>query len=247
MRTVARVAHRGRLTRAGVPRARQVKEDELAQVKTQGVGQKEEKIQKLSASLKETKQSLSLREQEVAQMRKQIGSAQKAEEEAKKLKAAANGQKQKEESVSKEQLARLKGSIALEERKKLESCHEEAVGAKEREMAQLGAQLKSALGKCQQGQTALLREREKVREALLDSGKLAEVSMQFSAEQEQRLMRKVEESIQDCSVEEVHWLLTKTFRSWLAQSYSECDEACDALEAEQQRLKRLSHAKEQVT
>ena len=51
-------------------------------------------------------------------------------------------------------------------------------------MAQLGAQLKSALGKCQQGQTALLREREKVREALLDSGKLAEVSMQFSAEQE---------------------------------------------------------------
>ena len=58
-------------------------------------------------------------------------------------------------------------------------------------------------------------------------------------------MRKVEESIQDCSVEEVHWLLTKTVRSWLAQSYSECDEVCDALEVEQQRLKRLSHAKEQ--
>jgi len=225
-----------------------VKDDELAQVKTQSVGQKEEKIQKLSASLKETKQSLSLREQEVAQMRKQIGSAHKAEEEVKKLKASADGQKQKEESVSKEHLARLKGSIEMactEERKKLESCHEEAVGAKEREVAQLGAQLKSALGKCQQGQTALLREREKVREALLDSGKLAEVSMQFSAEQEQRLMRKVEERIQDCSVEEVHWLLTKTFRRWLAQSYSECDEVCDALEAEQQRLKRLSHAKEQ--
>ena len=161
-----------------MPRARQVKDDELAQVKTQGVGQKEEKIQKLSASLKETKQSLSLREQEVAQMRKQIGSAHKAEEEVKKLKAAANGQKQKEESVSKEQQARLKGSVEVEERKKLESCHEDAVGAKEREVAQLGAQLKSALGKCQQGQTALLREREKVREALLDSGKLAEVSMQ---------------------------------------------------------------------
>ena len=52
--------HRGRLTRAGVPRARQVKEDELAQVKTQGVGQKEEKIQKLSASLKETLLRLTL-------------------------------------------------------------------------------------------------------------------------------------------------------------------------------------------
>ena len=56
----------------------------------------------------------------------------------------------------------------------------------------------------------------------------------------------MEESIQDISAEEVHWLVTKTFRSWLAQSYSECDEVCDALEAEQQRLKRLSHAKEQA-
>ena len=43
-----------------MPRARQVKEDELAQVKTQGVGQKEEKIQKLSASLKETLLRLTL-------------------------------------------------------------------------------------------------------------------------------------------------------------------------------------------
>merc|ERR1712060_348452 len=43
----------------------------------------------------------------------------------------------------------------------------------------------------------------------------------------------------------VHWLMTKTFRSWLAQSYTECDEVCDALEAEQQRLKRISHSKEQ--
>ena len=49
-RTRSTRPHRGRLTRAGVPRARQVKEDELAQVKTQGVGQKEEKIQKLFAT-----------------------------------------------------------------------------------------------------------------------------------------------------------------------------------------------------
>ena len=121
----------------------------------------------------------------------------------------------------------------------------QVVGAKNREMAQLTTQLKSVLSKYQQGQTLLQREREKVRAALLDSGKLAEVSMQYSGEQEERLMRKVDENIQDCSVEEVHWLMTKTFRSWLAQSYSECDEVCDALEVEQQRLKRLSHAKEQ--
>ena len=122
--------------------------------------------------------------------------------------------------------------------------HEQVVGAKNREMAQLTNQLKSVLTKYQQGQSLLQREREKVREALLDSGKLAEVSMQYSGEQEERLMRKVEEHVQDCSVEEVHWLMTKNFRSWLAQSYSECDEVCDALEVEQQRLKRVSHAKE---
>ena len=53
-------------------------------------------------------------------------------------------------------------------------------------MAQLTTQLKSVLSKYQQGQTLLQREREKVRAALLDSGKLAEVSMQFSGEQEER-------------------------------------------------------------
>ena len=146
---------------------RQVKDDELAQVKTQVVREKDEKILKLSTSLKETKQSLALREQEGVQMRKQLGSAHKAEEEVKKLKASADGQKQKDESLSKEHLARVKGSIEMaisEERKKLESSFEEELGAKEREVAQLAAQLKSALSKYQQGQTALLREREKVSE-----------------------------------------------------------------------------------
>jgi hypothetical protein len=225
-----------------------VKDDELAQVKDKMVREKDEKIQKLSSSVKELKQSLSLRDQELASMRKQLGSAHKAEEEAKKQRASADGQKQKEESLSKVEMAKLKGSIELacnEELKKLSESHEQVVGAKNREMAQLTTQLKSVLSKYQQGQTLLQREREKVRAALLDSGKLAEVSMQFSGEQEERLMRKVDENIQDCSVEEVHWLMTKTFRSWLAQSYSECDEVCDALEVEQQRLKRLSHAKEQ--
>jgi len=69
--------------------------------------------------------------------------------------------------------------------------------------------------------------------------------MQFSGEQEEKLLTKVQEQVQDCSVEEVHWMMTKTFRTWLAQSYTECDEVCDALEAEQQRLKRIYHTKEQ--
>ena len=48
----------------------------------------------------------------------------------------------------------------------------------------------------------------------------------------------------EVTAEEVHWLMTKPFRGWLAQSYAECDEVCDALEAEQQRHKRLAQAKD---
>ena len=77
-------------------------------------------------------------------MRKQIGSAHKAEEEAKKLKAAANGQKQKEESLSKEQLARPKGSAEVEERRTCgrpmsERCPEPAAPPKKHARARFGA------------------------------------------------------------------------------------------------------------
>ena len=112
-------------------------------------------------------------------------------------------------------------------------------------MANLSAQLKQALQRCQVAQSALEREREKVKEALLQSRNLAEVSMAYSAEQEAALLSKVQQQVQECSIEEVHWLMTKEFRAWLAQSYTECDEVCDALEAEQQRLKRIYHSKEQ--
>ena len=59
------------------------------------------------------------------------------------------------------------------------------------------------------------------------------------------MLRKVEGAVQDVTAEELHWVMTRTFRTWLAQSYSECDEVCDALESEQQRLKRTYHSKEQ--
>jgi len=173
---------------------------------------------------------------------------QKAEDELRKQQASAASRAQKEESQSKDAIAKLRGSIEQahgEEVRKLAEGHEQVVSAKNREMANLTTQLKQVLQRYQQAQTALQRERDKVKEALLDSRNMAEVSMQFSGEQEEKLINKVKQHVQDCSVEEVHWLMTKTFRSWLAQSYTECDEVCDALEAEQQRLKRISHSKEQ--
>jgi len=101
------------------------------------------------------------------------------------------------------------------------------------------------LQRYQTAQSALEREREKVKEALLESRNLAEVSMHFSAEEQAALIVKVQQHVEDCSIEEMHWMMTKEFRAWLAQSYTECDEVCDALEAEQQRLKRVYHSKEQ--
>ena len=58
---------------------------------------------------------------------------------------------------------------------------------KNREMAQLTAQLKTVLTKYQQGQTLLQREREKVREALLDSGKAHSLTIGRSAEHGDKL------------------------------------------------------------
>ena len=56
------------------------------------------------------------------------------------------------------------------------------------------AQLKQVLQRYQQAQTALQRERDKVKEALLDSRNMAEVSMQYSGEQEEKLINKATHS-----------------------------------------------------
>jgi len=133
----------------------------------------------------------------------------------------------------------------LDEMKKLSDEHTQEVGSKNREMANLTAQLKQVLQRYQGAQTSLERERDKVKKALMESRNLAEVSMAFTAEQEAALLTKVQQQVQECSVEEVHWMMTKEFRAWLAQSYTECDQVCDALEAEQQRIKRIYHTKEQ--
>ena len=84
-----------------------------------------------------------------------------------------------------------------------------------------------------------------MRTALLRAEELAETSIEFSAEEEGRLRARVDGGeMGEVTAEEVHWLMTKPFRGWLAQSYAECDEVCDALEAEQQRHKRLAQAKD---
>jgi predicted nucleic acid-binding Zn-ribbon protein len=122
---------------------------------------------------------------------------------------------------------------------------ERELEARTREVGALSQQLKQVRDQLRESQAALQAERGKMRQALLASRSMAECSLDYSAEQEARLLAKVEGQVQDCSVEDLHWLMTRTFRSWLAQSYSECDEVCGALEAEQQRLKRSYYSKEQ--
>mmetsp|Transcript_57707 Transcript_57707/g.132486 ORF Transcript_57707/g.132486 Transcript_57707/m.132486 type:complete len:736 (-) Transcript_57707:343-2550(-) len=223
------------------------KEDELNSARKEVAREKDERIAKLVAANKELKSDLAIKDQEVANMRRQMASAQKAEEELRKQQASAASRAQREETATKDSLTKLRGSIEqahVEEMRKLEGAHEEVVVAKDRELANLSAQLKQTLQRYQQTQTALQRERDQVKEALLDSRNMAEVSMHFSVDEEEALLNKVKQRVYDCSLEEVHWLMTKTFRTWLAQSYTECDEVCDAHELEQQRLKRISQYKD---
>ena len=249
------------------------KDEELAQVRGKEGKEKDERIAKLSAASKELKATLALKEQESAGYRKQVSAAQRSEDELRKevkqqtaaaskaQKEAAASKAQKDDSQaaasksqskeSKDALLKLRGTIDEEAARlrerilKIDQTHGQDIVAKDLALERLSEQLKQALHRCADAQAAQQREREKFREVLLDSRNMAEVSMQFSGEQEEQLTAKVKQQVQDCSVEEMHWLMTRTFRTWLAQSYTECDEVCDALEAEQQRLKRISHTKEQ--
>lgn len=199
------------------------------------------------ASAKDLKATVAAKDTEIAGLRKQLGAAQRVEDELRKQLASVASDSMQEKHKN-DAIAKLRGSIEHShslELKRQSDEHEQALASRNREVVNLTAQLKQMLIKYQQAQGALQRERDKVREALLASRSLAEVSMDYSGEQEERLLAKLDGSVQDCSVEEVHWLMTRTFRSWLAQSYNECDEVCDALEAEQQRLKRIYHSKEQ--
>ena len=72
--------------------------------------------------------------------------------------------------IAEDALARLRGSIAQshdEEVRKLAEDHEQVLAAKNREMANLTTQLKQVLQRYQQTHTALQRERDKFKEALL--------------------------------------------------------------------------------
>ena len=197
-----------------------------------------------AASLKDLKASLAAKDADIAGLRKQLGAAQRVEDELRKQQASAASTVKAEKTDA---IAKLKGSIEQNHSLELKRQHEEhdqVLAARNRELANMTAQLKQALEKCQQAQSSLSSERDKMRQALLTARTMAEVSMDYSTE-EDRLLAKVEGRVEECSIQEVHWLMTRTFRSWLAQSYSECDEVCDALEAEQLRLKRIYHSKEQ--
>ena len=73
--------------------------------------EKDERITKLTASNKELKGGLAAKEQESAGFRKQVGAAQRAEDELRKQQASAASKAQKEETQSKDAMARLRGTI----------------------------------------------------------------------------------------------------------------------------------------
>lgn len=201
-----------------------------------------------AASIKDLKAGLAAKDLEIAGMRKQLGAAQRVEDELRKQQASAASSVKAVERNKNDAIAKLKSSIEQihhQELKRQSEEHEQVLASRNREVTNLTAQLKQAMDMSQTAQEALESQHDKLRKALLASRAMAKTPMEYSAYEEKRLLRKVESQVEECSAEEMHWLMTRTFRTWLAQSYSECDEVCDALEAEQLRLKRIYHTKEQ--
>jgi len=224
------------------------KEEEVAAVRKELTRERDERGAKLASANKELKASLASRESELAAARKQLAAAMRAEDELKRQQASALKSAHKEETQTKDNLARLKGSIEQahsEELRKLSQRHEQAIDAKDRENAVLTSQMKQVLQRYQQMQTALQREREKTKEVLLDTRNMAESSVQYTPEQDKEISKKAKFNVEELTVEEMHWLATRAYRGWLSHSYTETDEVCDALEAETRRLEKRALAKEQ--
>ena len=220
--------------------------------------EKDEKVAKLQGTIKELKGSaasvldlkatIAKKDAEVLALRKQLGAAQRVEDDLRKQQKEASTQGEKLERGKKDELQRLRSSIDVvhaAELRKLSEEHEQQAAAKARETEKAAGVLKAAQARLAQSQQQLQLERGKLRSAIHSSRELAEIEMSFGEGEEARLLKKVEASVEECTERELHWLMTRTFRTWLAQSYSECDEVCDALEAEQQQLKRTFQSKEQ--
>lgn len=142
----------------------------MATLKASSLGKdKDERIAKLSSSIKELKSALGSKEQEASALRKQLGSAQRAEEDLRKQHASVANAAQKEERQKNDAIAKIKGSVEqahplillfvcelfcwqqltmscvqahLDKLKKLSDEHTLEVGSKNKEMANLTAQLK---------------------------------------------------------------------------------------------------------
>ena len=234
------------------------KEEEGHASRSFATKEKDEKVAKLQGTIKELKGSaasvldlkatIAKKDAEVLALRKQLGAAQRVEDDLRKQQKEASTQGEKLERGKKDELQRLRSSIDVvhaAELRKLSEEHEQQAAAKARETEKAAGVLKAAQARLAQSQQQLQLERGKLRSAIHSSRELAEIEMSFGEGEEARLLKKVEASVEECTERELHWLMTRTFRTWLAQSYSECDEVCDALEAEQQQLKRTFQSKEQ--
>ena len=73
--------------------------------------EKDERIAKLASTTKEFKNELLAKDQEMSAIRKQLASMQKAEDELRKQQASAASRAQKEESQSKDAIAKMRGTI----------------------------------------------------------------------------------------------------------------------------------------
>ena len=191
--------------------------------------EKEERVAKLSATLKDIKGEIAQRDEQLSTLRKALATSEKSAEEARKAHAtaAAGWEKAKaaHEAVLAEQAA---GSSGQSHQQLLDETVRRLAAEAEVRVAERLSALESQLVEAQSHATnlgnKLARGRAVVRDAVLNAHEMAENVPAVTSQELELLVEKARQHTEDVTAEDLHRLVTAPFRTWLEQSYTECDE-----------------------
>jgi uncharacterized coiled-coil protein SlyX len=194
--------------------------------------ERDERVARLSAALKDVKGEISQRDEQLSALRKALASSEKAAEEARRAHAAAAAGWKSLKTAHDAELAQAGAartrSPSPEQTQMSEKVVRQLTAEAESKVAARVAELESALARAEAraaGLSAeLARGRGVVQQVVLDAHVMAETSISISTQQQELLVEKARQHVEDVTAEELHWLMTAPFRAWLEQSYTECDE-----------------------
>lgn len=213
---------------ANQQKALRAKDEEMASMCSAIAREKEERVAKLSATLKDVKGEIAQRDEQLCTLRKALAASEKSAEESRKAHAAAAADWE-ELKAAHEQATAARVHSPLAEHPQL--CEDEVrrlTAEAEGRVAARVAELESRLTRAETDAAGLSAElargRGVLQQVVLDAHVMAETSIRVSTHQQELLIEKARQHVEDVTAEELHWLMTAPFRVWLEQSYTECDE-----------------------